>query len=283
MTGGLIMTRYALHYLLVAIVGLAVAGNAFAQSAPIGTWKGTINGPDTGTITIVIDNSLDVTVTVHSNYYMADFVCTGTLYQLAGLGNMFVTFSDWDVYPVWQINSNYFDAGGPIQGMWVSVEDNLTREGNFTANFVSSSVGGTTPGALGGNLSGSWYDPAQSGQGFALEFTGQPSGTNGENLFLAYWYVYTPDGSGHQNWIVAGGAYDTSKNTITVPAQIFSGAAFPPFFNSNDVKPIDWGTLTFTFSDCDTGTVSWNSSVAGYGSGSMPIKRLTSIAGTSCQ
>ncbi len=128
---------------------------------------------------------------------------------------------------------------------------------------------------LDGYLSGNWYDPSQSGQGFQLEFTDQG------NSLLAVWFVYTPDGSG-QNWIYAQGAYDSTKSTVTIPALILTGAKFPPLFKSSDVHTTSWGTITFTFTDCNHGTASWNSTVSGYGHGSMPISRLTSIRGVTC-
>ncbi|MEO8959407.1 MAG: hypothetical protein ABI304_10725, partial [Rudaea sp.] len=43
-----------------------------------------------------------------------------------------------------------------------------------------------------GYLSGNWYDPQQAGQGFQLEMAN-------DNIMVAIWFVYTPDGSG-QNW-----------------------------------------------------------------------------------
>ncbi|MGH8041369.1 MAG: cupredoxin domain-containing protein, partial [Rudaea sp.] len=43
------------------------------------------------------------------------------------------------------------------------------------------------PVALGGYMSGNWFNPDQSGQGFELEFTGQPSDTPGQNALVAYW------------------------------------------------------------------------------------------------
>jgi len=141
--------------------------------------------------------------------------------------------------------------------------------------------------ALGGYLSGNWLNPAQGGHGFQLEFTNQPDGTvPSQNEVIAIWFVYTPDGSG-QNWIYAQGPYDSSKNSVTLPATIFHGAKFPfPLanFNAHDVQGNlgDWGSLTFSFTDCDTGTMSWSSSVDRYGNGSMPIQRLTSIAGVAC-
>jgi len=102
-----------------------------------------------------------------------------------------------------------------------------------------------------------------------------------DNTMIAIWFVFSPDGSS-QNWIYAQGSYDTNSNTITLPAIILSGAAFPPNFNSNDLTQTPWGTLTFTFTDCNSGMVSWNSSLPGYGSGTLPLTRLTQIEGTSC-
>jgi plastocyanin len=140
---------------------------------------------------------------------------------------------------------------------------------------------------LGGYLSGNWFDPAQGGHGFQLEFTNQADGTiPSQKELVAIWFVYTPDGTG-QNWIYAQGPYDSTKNTVSVPATIFHGAKFPFPASNFDPNAIlgslgDWGTVTFTFSDCNNGTASWNSTVNGYGNGSIPIQRLTSIQGTAC-
>ena len=151
--------------------------------------------------------------------------------------------------------------------------------------------------ALGGYMSGNWYSPGQGGHGFQLEFTNLSTGATTFNM-LAIWFVYTPvassadDGSG-QNWIYAQGDYDTTKSSATLPAVLQTGARFPPNFNSADLRrvgtgpnpPSLWGTLTFTFTDCNTGTVSWHSDVPGYNNANdtpLPIQRLTQIAGTTC-
>jgi hypothetical protein len=144
--------------------------------------------------------------------------------------------------------------------------------------IVQGALAAAQPGiTLGGYLSGNWFDPTpgQSGHGFQLEFTAQA------NAMIAIWFVYPPGGGG-QNWIFAQGTFDPSTNTVTLPALMLSGPKFPPLYDSSDLQQIDWGTLTFTFTDCDHGSASWNSTVAGYGSGSMPIQRLTSIQGTAC-
>jgi plastocyanin len=143
---------------------------------------------------------------------------------------------------------------------------------------------------LGGYLSGNWFIPSQGGgQGFQLEFT------NANNDMIAIWFAYTPagstanDGSG-QNWIYSEGAFDPTKNTVTLPAILLAGARFPPNFHSADVHRVPndastWGTITFTFSDCNTGMVSWHSDLAGYNNANdtpVGIQRLTQIAGTTC-
>ena len=148
---------------------------------------------------------------------------------------------------------------------------------------------------LGGYMSGNWFNPNQGGHGFQLEFTNRSTGATTSDM-VAIWFVYGPsgtsanDGSG-QNWIYAEGDYDTTKNTVTLPAILLSGAKFPPNFNAADVRRISsdasttWGTLTFTFSDCNNGTVSWHSTLPGYNNANdapLAIQRLTQIAGTTC-
>jgi plastocyanin len=131
------------------------------------------------------------------------------------------------------------------------------------------------PITLGGFMSGNWYDPASSGQGLQLEFT------NSNNAMVAIWFTFAPDGSGPY-WIYGQGTYDSTSNTVTLPAILLGGTAFPPNFNKADVQRTPWGTMTFTFTDCNNGEFSWNSDLSDYGSGSMPLTRISQIAGTAC-
>ena len=136
----------------------------------------------------------------------------------------------------------------------------------FTITQSSTSVDGY--------MSGNWYDPARSGQGIQLEFTDQ------NNTALAVWFLFGPDGG--QNWIYAQGTYDSTKATVTLPATMKTGARFPPLFKPSDVQSTSWGSVTLAFTDCNNGTLYWNSTLPGYAIGSMPISRLTSIRGTKC-
>jgi len=194
--------------------------------------------------------------------------------------------------------------GTPSAGNWSSTVT-FTKPGTVTYHCdIHASMGMTasitvnaaaTSIPLGGYMSGNWFNPNQGGHGFQLEFTNHSTGATTSDM-VAIWFVYTPtgstatDGSG-QNWIYSEGDYDTTKNTVTLPALLLSGAKFPPNFNPADVRRISndasttWGTLTFTFTDCNNGTVSWHSTVPGYNNANdtpLAIQRLTQIAGTTC-
>jgi len=163
-------------------------------------------------------------------------------------------------------------AKGPDGNLWFT---------EHTASAVAQLVPNVAPSPpIRGYTSGNWYIPGQSGHGFQIEVT-----TTGQMIVV--WFVYTPDGSG-QTWIYAQGPYDPNKNSVTLPAEILTGAKFPPNFNPGDVHAQgggEWGTLTFTFDDCSRGSVRWHSDLPGYAlanDNGFAITRLTQIAGTVC-
>jgi len=137
------------------------------------------------------------------------------------------------------------------------------------------------PVTINGKTSGAWYNPQQSGQGFLIQ-------TYDPNVFVAIWFVFTPDGA--PQWVYGQGTFDSTSNTTTIPAAIYSGAKFPPNYVADDRVQTLWGNMTFTFTDCNNGTVSWSSTIPNYGtldssnnySGSMSITRLAGISGYPC-
>jgi plastocyanin len=128
----------------------------------------------------------------------------------------------------------------------------------------------TAPAPITGATSGSWYNTDQSGHGFLIQVAPP-------NVFIAYWFVYTPDGTA-QAWIDGAGTYDTTSNTATIEMAQGTGAKFPPLFNKNDVTNTDWGSLTFTQTDCTHATVSWVPKVPNYPASTSPLA-LTKIIG----
>ena len=127
-------------------------------------------------------------------------------------------------------------------------------------------------GTIGPGYTGNWYDPAQSGHGLFIQVLP-------DNRFLAAWFTFDPAGT-QQAWFTGVGSY--SGNTATIAAvEQPSGGRWIPNFDPSKVVHNAWGTLTFTFTDCDHGKVDFNS-MAGYGTGSMKLTRLTQPAGLTC-
>jgi len=95
---------------------------------------------------------------------------------------------------------------------------------------------------------------------------------------LALWFAFDP--SGKQAWFGGVGTY--SGTTATIPNVVLpTGAKWIPNFDPDSIVPNAWGTLTFTFTSCNRGTVTFNSTY-GFGSGSMNLTRLTEPAGLTC-
>jgi hypothetical protein len=144
--------------------------------------------------------------------------------------------------------------------------------------YESADVSAGPP--IGGGISGNWFDPStnQGGHGFQIEVL--PN-----NGMLVIWFVFNPAGTA-QNWIYMQGGYGNGSNTVTLPAFLEQGGRFPPNFDSRNVAATPWGSLTLTFADCDNGTAVWapnaQAAAAGYAAVTFPVRRLTSLAGTTC-
>lgn len=131
----------------------------------------------------------------------------------------------------------------------------------------------STSGQIASCHAGSWYDPTQSGHGVFIEVLGSAPSRS----LLAIWYAYL---NGEQRWMTATGPISGSSATLT--ASITSGADFPPDFNPASVLAQSWGTLTFRAVDANHAQWSWNSTLSGFGNGSLNLTRLTSLSGSDC-
>ena len=128
------------------------------------------------------------------------------------------------------------------------------------------------PVTIGPGFTGTWYDPAQSGHGLFIEVLP-------DNRFYAAWFAFNPTGTA-QAWFTGVGTYSGNTATITAVEQPTGGRWIPNFDPSQIVRNA-WGTLTFTFTDCNHGTVNFDSMI-GYGTGSMNLTRLTRPARLTC-
>jgi N-acetylneuraminic acid mutarotase len=127
-------------------------------------------------------------------------------------------------------------------------------------------------GTITAGFTGAWYDPAQAGHGLFVEVL---SG----NRFQAAWFAFDPSGK-QQAWFTGVGTYNGNTATIS-DVLLPTGGRFIPDFDPAAVVRNRWGSLKFTFTDCNHGRVEF-ASVAGYGSGSMNLSRLTQPAGLAC-
>lgn len=153
---------------------------------------------------------------------------------------------------------------------WALNGDNLIGYAYFPLQQVES----LSAIMIGPGMTGAWYDPAQSGHGVMVEVL------PGDRM-VAYWFAFTPDGT-QQAWF--GGVGAILGNQAVIYADRGRGGSWIPFFNPALFTLEPWGTLTFTFSDCNHGRVDFygagNSSL--WGSGSMNLTRLTLPAGLTC-
>jgi len=119
--------------------------------------------------------------------------------------------------------------------------------------------------------SGAWYNPDQSGHGLSIEVLDH-------ERTIAFWFAYTPDGL--PMFLVIDGANE--GNTVTGPAYAYQGMIWGQF-DPATLEGEDWGVVSIEFLGCDHATLTWSSSVQGYGDGQVELQRLTALAGLSCE
>lgn len=125
---------------------------------------------------------------------------------------------------------------------------------------------------LDGGLTGTWWNAARSGEGFVLQF-GYVPGTTNLTLFASF---YTYDNMGNQAWLVALPT-SISGTAVNVDVYITSGRMWGNDFDPNDGTTTQWGTGTFTFPTCTSGSVSLvpnaNAQALGYSNLSYQLTR----------
>jgi hypothetical protein len=120
--------------------------------------------------------------------------------------------------------------------------------------------------------SGGIFDPSHNGEGWMLEEL-----ANGQTL--VYWFTY--DGNGEQAWTV--GLSDSSGERILVTDNLQPiGTHFGDSFDATQIHSDHWGSVEIDFTGCDSALASYQSSVGGFGSGTLHPVRLTRLAGNAC-
>ena len=120
--------------------------------------------------------------------------------------------------------------------------------------------------------SGSWYDPAHNGEGYALHW-------ETPNQAIVTWYSY--DTQGNQYWMLGTGQLDSTGRIHFPDVHATRGARFGTVFDPDDVERFAWGTLTFELA-CDGGSASYQSVLPAFGNGTFDLTRLTRLHEVAC-
>ena len=99
--------------------------------------------------------------------------------------------------------------------------------------------------------SGTWYDPARSGEGWILQQSWSPV----TGLVGVVWFTY--DHEGRALWLV--GAAVENDGVLSVELYRTSGTRFGDAFDATQVQRRYFGILTFTFDGCDRATAQFSS------------------------
>jgi hypothetical protein len=123
-----------------------------------------------------------------------------------------------------------------------------------------------------GLLSGSWYDPSHSGEGYVLEVLI-------DQRVLVYWFSY--DTEGNRRWFFGTGEIQDNR---LVFSQLYTtlGGIFGVGFIPEDVQVEPWGSLELEL-NCESGVARFVPSEAGFPPGTLDLDRLTQLEGLSCQ
>ena len=120
-------------------------------------------------------------------------------------------------------------------------------------------------------LTGSWFEPAETGQGIEVEFYPDLAGA-GSALVSGAWFTFdasAPGGADHQRWYVFSGNAMRGATTIpiTIGQNVGGNFAAPPV-----TSPAVVGSGTLAFADCDNGTLAY--ALNDGRSGTVPITRI---------
>ena len=146
--------------------------------------------------------------------------------------------------------------------------------GNTTVRTASVSIlnadgtPSTAPELSQHGLTGSWYEPATSGQGVEVEIF--PA----VGFAQVSWFTYdaTAGGADRQRWLTLGGFVTPGQPTIALTIHRNTGGNFnaPPTTTAVTV-----GTATLRFDSCTSGQLDYSFSDGSNRSGSIPLTRLT--------
>ena len=137
-------------------------------------------------------------------------------------------------------------------------------------NGICSNASKTGKGvSVDGGYAGSWFNPDRNGEGLIFNI----ASIGGVPTIIAFYFTYANDGSGRQVWLV--GSAPISSNIAEIPMVITSGTSYGDGFSASDVVREAWGTLTVTFTGCNSANVQVAS--ASFGNQSFALQRVAPV------
>lgn len=166
------------------------------------------------------------------------------------------------------------DGATAIDHNGANVAATPTNFAGATAMLTATPPPPTAPDLDQHGLTGSWFEPASSGQGFEIEFYPNLAGPSAA-LVQGAWFTFdtaAPGGADHNRWYTFSGTGQSGQ--VNVPVTIFqnTGGNFdaPPITSATAV-----GTGTLAFADCSNGTFTYAFSDGSGRGGSIPLTRIT--------
>lgn len=137
---------------------------------------------------------------------------------------------------------------------------------------------------INGYMSANYYDPLHSGEGMVVNILEKPS--QGVYQLAFKWFTFGPDGQPF--WITGTQQVTPGQRLVTVrQAGYLDDGGFAGDFGSQAAAHA-WGTVTFSWDDCNHLTISYNSrdglpSHVPQGSGTLDWTRIANTNGLTCE
>lgn len=252
------------------------------NGAPNGTTKITCTFPDAATRVRCRSEGDDLFVEGNLNTTMTD----GDLRVWAGLRDD-PFFFDADAFNRTRATLspsftnpgvNFFGGTNTLSIVLGIASDAVTNDGaNPTLKIWASTnrIGGSGAGSA---ITGMWYDEANPGHGLVLHVIDGDTASSPDKL-VTYWAVY--DNAGAQLNLYGVGDIGANGTTSSVPVVSHINGRFPPA-SSASITEQPFGTLNFSFTDCNSGTMAVAPTRSGFGATTVNIDRLTQVAGLPC-
>lgn len=178
--------------------------------------------------------------------------------------------SEWDTYSV--VNIAPPDGTQSAKVVLTATMGASGAAADINFDHIEFGASGTVPAFVDVNqegLSGTWFNPATSGQGFEFQFS-PDTVTPGNGFMFGAWYTYdiSAGSTDSQRWYSLQGPLMGDAEGATFNIYQNTGGNFdaPPITTANPV-----GTGTLMFDSCETGTFDFT--LDDGRTGSIPIQR----------